>query len=430
MSSYETHYQSNNYPREFNNDAFYYKIIKAVINDIGRPLTKPETNETINFITKLDPSLLTPSYLSKTIKIVVSTLVDEFKKFNCNKPQYDNTQDLLRETIGTTSETSTAHGIYDEPKNTPKLLNTLKQTQIIEEQPPNNSTSIISSLLGLTNSNNAARILNPKSLLRKNYMLLDSRYRVLNGSNTNGISSITWNTVLQSVATSQGTVNIVGNVRDIVSIRIYPCRIPYVKSADNKYSRVSILIDQLSSQSFITHERNFHFMLESAVDDNFINLHTRDYNDGYFYFEKPITTLNKLTLSFGSPLESVIFDKDRDYCTIDYFSIHPLTKITTGSLIMPTPHNLMNGDTVYFSNFKSGILDPFLIQEKIIDENIVNNINSLNGFFIHVIDATSFSIVCDTSNIQSPITDLVFDVFYGSKRLIIPIEITYIMPEP
>ena len=97
---------------------------------------------------------------------------------------------------------------------------------------------------------------------------------------------------------------------------------------------------------------------------------------------------------------------------------------------MPTPHNLMNGDTVYFSNFKSGILDPFLIQEKIIDENIVNNINSLNGFFIHVIDATSFSIVCDTSNIQSPITDLVFDVFYGSKRLIIPIEITYIMPEP
>ena len=290
--------------------------------------------------------------------------------------------------------------------------------------------SNISSLLGITSSKEAVRILNPNSFLRKNYIMLDSRYRELNGSNSDGITSFTWNYVVQSTSMAQGSVNIVGNVRDIVALRIYPARIPYVFSADNKYSRISILITELSSQSFISHEqRNFHFMLKSIIDDNFINLSTHEYNDGYFYFEKPITTLNKLTLTFGSPLEPVVFDKDRDYCTIDYFSIQPLTKITTGTLGSPQPHNLVNGARVYFTYFKTGFISLSLSQAIEINNKIVNDINRLSGWIITVIDAFSFSIIYDTSNIQSPLVNLEFNVFYGSKRMFIPIELTYIMPE-
>ena len=430
-ASYETHYQNNNYPREFNTDEFYKKIIKNVISVIGRPLIKTEIDETINFIKKIDPSLLAPLYQAKTIKIVVDTLVDEFKSFKCNNPQYSNIQQNLRETIGKTSEQDTVYSIYDNP--TPSKNNTVPPSKNNTVSPSNTTTqpSNISNLLGITSSNDAARVLNPNSFLRKNYIMLDSRYRDLTGTNSDGITAFSWNYVLQSVSMAQGTVNIVGNVRDIVSLRIYPSRIPYVLSADNKYSRISILITELSSQSFISHEkRNFHFMLRSVIDDNFINLDTHDYNDGYFYFEKPITTLNRLTLTFGSPLEPVVFDKDRDICTIDYFSIQPLTKITTGSASSPTPHNLINGDTVYFTYFKTGYIDPVLVSAILIDETIVNNINRLSGWIITVIDDFSFSIIYDTSTIQSPISLLEFNVYYGSKRMFIPIELTYIMPEP
>ena len=430
-ASYETHYQSNNYPREFNTDEFYKKIIKNVISVIGRPLIKTEIDETINFIKKLDPSLLAPLYQAKTIKIVVDTLVDEFKSFKCNNPQYSNIQQNLRETIGKTSEQDTVYSIYDNP--TPSKNNTVSPSKNNTVSPSTTTMqpSNISNLLGITSSNNAARVLNPDSFLRKNYIMLDSRYRDLTGTNSDGITAFSWNYVLQSVSMAQGTVNIVGNVRDIVSLRIYPSRIPYVLSADNKYSRISILIAELSSQSFISHEkRNFHFMLRSVIDDNFINLDTHNFNDGYFYFEKPITTLNRLTLTFGSPLEPVVFDKDRDVCIIDYFSIQPLTKITTGSLSSPKPHNLVNGDVVYFTYFKTGYIDPVLVSEILIDETIVNNINRISGWIITVIDDFSFSIIYDTSTIQSPISLLEFNVFYGSKRMFIPIELTYIMPEP
>ena len=431
-ASYETHYQSNNYPREFNTDEFYKKIIKNVISVIGRPLIKTEIDETINFIKKLDPSLLSPLYQAKTIKIVVDTLVDEFKSFKCNTPQYSDIQQKLRDTIGTTSETDTAYSIYDKPTPTPTPTPSTIVKKLTPVPPtPTAQPSNINNLLGITSSNDAARVLNPDSFLRKNYIMLDSRYRDLTGTNSDGITAFSWNYILQSVSLVQGTVNIVGNVRDIVALRIYPSRIPYVLSADNKYSRISILITELSSQSFISHEkRNFHFMLRSVIDDNFINLDTHDYNDGYFYFEKPITTLNRLTLTFGSPLEPVVFDKDRDVCTIDYFSIQPLTKITTGSLSSPNPHNLINGDTVYFTYFKTGYIDPVLVSEILIDETIVNNINRLSGWIITVIDDFSFSIIYDTSTIQSPISLLEFNVYYGSKRMFIPIELTYIMPEP
>ena len=103
------------------------KIIKNVISVIGRPLIKTEIDETINFIKKLDPSLLAPLYQAKTIKIVVDTLVDEFKSFKCNNPQYSNIQQNLRETIGKTSEQDTVYSIYDNP--TPSKNNTVSPSK-------------------------------------------------------------------------------------------------------------------------------------------------------------------------------------------------------------------------------------------------------------------------------------------------------------
>jgi hypothetical protein len=456
------HYHSENYPREYNTDAFYQKIIDGVTNKMGRPLMSTEREQTIRFIQKMDPDLLAPRYQSQTINIMISTLTKEFKKFDCIKPEFLDTQERLRQTIGITSETGTVHSVYDnpsyqlnraepdtvadEPLDIKSLITndaitkkiTKPQTSQQPMQPQQQPIqSIIDNMLGITNADEAVRILNPASLLRKNYLMLDSRYRVLENDVDGKISSFKWNYILQSQASAQGTVNVVGNVRDIVALRVYPFRIPYIDSADNKYSRISVHIDEFS-QSFIAHEnRKFQFMLQSEIDGAFINLLTDEYNDGFFYFEQPVPEITTLTVSFGSPMEPVLFDRDRDDCQIDYFSIAPLTKITTGKPGFLNKHNLSNGDRVYFSNFNVGPVT--LPLQNIENQKIKSDINKPSGYLVTVIDEFSFSINYNSSNIQNPLPDplavphfdiFVFQVFYGSKRLFLPIELTYIMPEP
>jgi hypothetical protein len=413
----------------YNTLKFYQKIIDMVVVKIGRPLSTHEEYETKNFIKNVDPKLLTPAYETKTMGIMVTTLVGEFKKFDCTKPRYDDSQQTIRNTIGISSEAGTSHSIY-ENKNISLTKSNPEQTT-----KPTKSTTV-ENLLGLSTAVEAVRLLNPDSLLRKVYLMLDSRYRVLD--TTNSLNEFKWDYILQSGINTQGSVSVIGNVRDIVALRVYPFRIPYAESADNKYSRVSLFIKEFGAQSFVAHEnRNFHFMLESEVDGSFINLITDKYNDGFFYLSKPVTTINNLTISFGSPVQPVIFDKDRDSCQIDYFSIAPLTKITIGYPNV-NKHNLVNGDRVYFSNFNVGDISPLLPIQNQINQDVKKNINDSEGHLITVIDPYSFSIDYDSSIIQNPLPDIIlnptrtvfiFDVFYGSKRIFLPIELTYIMPE-
>jgi hypothetical protein len=255
-------------------------------------------------------------------------------------------------------------------------------------------------------------------------MILDSRYRSIIDQSVTNIKSFQWTYIQKSQSLSNGSVNVIGNVRDIIGLRIYPFRIPYSQDSDNKYSKISLLIQELGSQAFIAHEnRKFHFMLNATIDGEFINLDADVYN-GYFWFEKPITTLDTLTVSFGNPLEPILFESDRDYCSFDYFTDAPETLIIT-----ERNHNLGNGDTVYFTNFKTGVLPSNLSQLNAINTSIENSINDINGHLITIVSLNSFKILVDSSLIQSPVPNLRVNVFYGSKRTFIPIEIIYLQPE-
>ena len=430
-------YTETNYNLKYNNDIFYNKILIKVKDKLKRKLTPGEINEVVSFIKKIDPNLLKPEFIKKTEKIMINTLVSEFKEYNCSDVSYADSQQIIRDTIGVSSESNTAHGIYDNPSyylDLPAAQNTTigkpieSMSDTISKYPADIN---LTKMLGMNNSEEIVRVLNPGALLRKNYMVLDTRYRI--PSSTNNLTKFSWNYILHDETSNQGTVNVVGNVRDIVAIRVYPFRIPYILSADNKYDRITMLIEELSGQAFIAHEsRKFHFMLKSGIDSNFINLKTNKYNDGFFYFEKPITTLNTITVSFGSPLEPIVFENDSGWCAIDYFSLAPLTKITTYDSNELTSNlqinNLLNGDAVYFENFRTGYIDPLLTDQVIIDKNIKNEINRKQGFLITVVDATSFTINYDTSNIQNPVSNIRFNVYYGSKRMFIPFELTYIQP--
>lgn len=432
-SSFQNSYHDSNYKRQYNTDIFYKDIIKKVSIDIKRPLEMGEKNQVINFIKNIDPNLLTPSLKEKTVNIMVNTLVDEFSNYKCEQASDVDSQQVIRENIGVSSESGTTHGIYDNPSFTIQRLSEEKKEQEKINRIPYATSQIqdekigksdINNLLGMSTADEVVRILNPKSQYRKNHMLLDSRYRIFLEQSDENISKFRWNYIQKSQSTINGSVNVIGNVRDIIGFRIYPIRIPYVTSADNNYARISVFIEELASQAFIAHEgRKFHFMMNSTIDSSFINLEADVYN-GYFWFERPITTLETITLSFGNPLEPIVFERDRDFCSFNYFIINPFTQITTEK-----EHNLQNGDRVYFTNFNVGTVNPVLVDQIIINNKIKSEINNVGGHLVTVIDPKNFSILVNSSQIQNPIADLRVNVFYGAKRLFIPLEIIYINPE-
>lgn len=438
-------YHSSNFRRDTNTKELHDIIIKNVSNGLGRQLQTNEYTQIINFIGKIDPDLLQPRYKDNTIRLMSKTLIDEFKKYNCQNFPYDDSQQIIRESIGVSSETGTSHGIYDNP-NFYKILNNEKQLEEHNEKEMNINTetknsrekpdnTVLSELMGIKTSEEMVRVLNPGSLYKKNYFILDSRYRSNEGSNnlSKSIDKFIWDFNLNSQPSdNNSSVNVIGNMRDIVSIRIYPFRVPYSPLLDNEYKRVSLLIEEMSSQAFVAHEqRKFHFMLGSDIDSNYLNLHTNKFNDGFFYFEKPITTLEKISITFGNPLESVSFPIDRCNYKVDNTSIAPLTKITTyyTNNLDVFPHGLTNGDRVYLSGYKVGYVDPILTEQVQINNRIQNEINNVNGYIVTVIDNYNFSINLDTSLIQNPLDIFFTNVFFGSSRIFIPFEITYIMPQ-
>ncbi len=420
-------YHSANYLRKYNTDEFYNEIIAAVGKKIKRDLRQTEQVETVSFIRKLDPDVLKPRSVKKTIPIIINTLANEFSKYDAMKAANDDVQNHLRKTIGISSESGISHGIYDNPAY---IISRTKEQNNPKEAMIPNPVSEIKKLFGISTAHNAARVLNPKSQHKKAYMLLDSRYcnsyeyvnTVESGVNIRRISKFIWD-----ISLTQETIkgaNVGKPVRDVIALRIYPSRIPYVKSADNKYARISMLVGNYDSQAFIAHEyRKFHFMLKSQIDTSFINLETNKYNDGYVYFDKPLPLNETFDISFASPIEQILFDNDNDTVTFDYFGIAPLTQVTTTA-----PHNLLNGDRVYFSDFQVGEVPAILSDQKLKNDTIRDTINRTAGFLITYIDDYNFSIDYDTSNIQNPI-DRLTDVYYGSKRIFLPLEITYIMPE-
>lgn len=419
-------YHDSNYNRKYNNDSFFTEMMDSVVIKLKRPLEQGEQKQIINFIKNMDPSLLTPKYKKKSIPIMIETLVKEFSSYKCDKPTYDDSQQILRKSIGTSSESGTTHSIYDNPSFMIKSrVAEQPEQQIMEDNvvPTPVPATDISKLLGMGSADEAVRILNPKSQYKKNHILLDSRYRIVDEQSPVNIPSFKWNYIQNSQSSTEGSVNIIGNVRDIIGLRIYPFRIPYSENADNQYSRISLLIQELSAQTFIAHEnRKFHFMLNTNIDGVFIDLAADVYN-GFFWFEKPITTLDTLTISFGNPLEQITFDRDRDFCSFNYFAMDPLTQITTEK-----EHNLKSGDRVYFENFDVGIVNPSLANQKATNDEIKTIINSDSGHEIVRINSTVFTIKVDSSEIQNPITNLRVRVFFGSKRIFIPIELIYIQP--
>lgn len=392
-------YSPSNYNAQINSPIFLDQLFQTIGAKTKRELRKEERAFIINKVRTLDPLML-EKYPQN---VLVDNLADILSKKLRVSVAYGSLRDgmdvidqvdmheYIKANIGTTSEQN--------PEYAFKSLEGFGDGNQIDK------------FLGTETPMKLCRQLNPLAQYRRNYIVLDSRYRI---STLGPITNFSWD-FIPNLTLTNGSVNIYGVIRDLMEMRVYPLRIPYLPLADNEQQRISLNIAECSPQGFVAHEnRRFLFMFHSTIMGNWIDCDPFKFNDGYYRFQKPLTRLDRLTISFGNPLQALQFDADRSIYNMTYGILNTL--VTT-----PEAHNLITGSLVYFNDFTT--------TNPTVDSPIIDIINQSQGHYITFISATSFTIPVNTSALSPLPPGFNPIVYYGSKRFYIPLELTYIEPE-
>lgn len=341
----------SSYRFAYDNPNLISNVKTRVEGVIERELTSSEIKIVTNFIRNLDTNFLTKIPYSRALTGITNSLAKRFSNHGCGEEVVD-THEILKEIIGVSTETPSI-GVSGNLSRKKK-----------DDVAPTNSIVEVSKVFGQSQGYQLQKLINPNALLRTNYVILDTRYRILDNDGTKYFS---WNHV-NNTSRAQGSINTVGNIRDIVALRVFPFRTPYLPTLDTTYHKVSMLIREFQAQSFVGQEnRRFHFMFNPVISGNSIFLDPCDNNDGYYRFGQPITQMDNITIDFGSPLEDVIFDPDRARGYASNYGVNLETEFTTSS-----PHNLITGDAIYISDFSSlnNLATPV----------VTNTINRTTGF--------------------------------------------------
>jgi hypothetical protein len=354
-----------------NNPAFALNIIEMIENEIGREVTTIEENLVISAIKNMPISYFKQRTMENIITLIKDTVIDEIAIVHCDINDVD-THEMLKNTIDPNK------------KDNDNMKKEKKKDHIVEIN--------VDSIFGYDDIATLVKKVNePINSVNTIYLLLDTRHRNLEND---GTKYFKWD-YINKMAISQGTVNSLGDIRDIISMNVMPYRIPAVPSAINDYNLITMSIEEFSPQAVIAHEdRRFHFIgcIDEKVDDWLI-ICSKDYNNAEYKFNKPITTLNTITTRFGSPLTPITFNKDRLPGTITYgnptiFSFDEEHKL-----------NAVTPSTVYVSSFTT--------LNTRYDSDIMGQMTNISGILGTVLTPSSISVPVDTSDIVTALTGTV-----------------------
>lgn len=354
----------SNYNKLFNNPTFINEMLGNIRNRLNKQLNQTEKIYIINYLKNVDPRIF--KYEPKIIlKKIVDDIVERISKGECVEEQTD-IHEMLKTEIGASTEDIK---VESDTNFTTQITNSFS------------NTVDIASILGSKSFNDLKNIFAPAAAIKHAYILLDSRYRVLDND---GRSFIKWN-FINNTSVAQGSVNAVGDIQNIVSARVFPFRVPYNAQADNSYKRVTMYIQEFSAQSVIAQEnRQYHYIFPITVENRFISLEVPRDSDGIYRFRNPISRLDSITINFGSPLQQITFDSDRRNMLVDSYG-------TVTTFVSTDPHGLETGDLIYVSYFTTA--NP----NAVLDSGIISAINNVNGIIATYVDDLHISVSVDTS---------------------------------
>lgn len=393
----ERPYQPSNSDKNELSPIFMAAVADGVKLALGRRvLTYMELEYIKRMILSTPQHIVAGKPLEKVKQYFVQKISESIKRRSCEQDRED-IHEIQKQEIGDTAETGTVE--LPAPERGPgsikrrdgPLGKTDRELKMQEEQYLRDNAAPVNvlSILGKVSTTDLLKMFNPKARIVQNRLVLDSKYRILL---TDGTQNIQWNFV-PNLNLTQGSTNILGKIRDIVSIRVFPTRIPYVRSAINDLNRITMLISEMQAQSVIAQEgKKYHTVFTPHVQADFIDLDPYYHNYGIFRFEKPITELSTITVSFGAPIVPVAFTPDRLPSVVTFGN--PTILTTTPNI----PTFLNSGNQVYINGVTT--LD---------DAKYIVVLSTLNNqyFPITVIDPYTYSIPVDTSEINFLLTGTV-----------------------
>ena len=358
----------NTFKRLLSNEKIVGILLTKIRNQLGRQLTRLEGIATRNHLNSVDASLF-PKDVDSFLTVLSQQIVEKIIKNPCGREQVD-IHEMLKSEIGVSTEDVG-------PDTSGSSMNFTQQVT------GSFSNAVdVASVFGSKSFNDFKAVLNPDAVKKTAYIFLDSRYRVLDND---GRASIRWN-FTNNASTIQGSVNYLGDIQNIVSMRIAPFKLPYTVQADNEYKKITMYIQEFSAQSIVAHEnRKFHFICDLEANDRFIDVKAKRDESDLYVFKNPISRLDTITISFGSPLQPIVLDLDRrNMKTVSYDTV--ITFETTDT------HNLETGDMVYISGFSTANPDY--------DINLISKVNNVDGISVTYINDSRISIAVDCSSIK------------------------------
>jgi hypothetical protein len=203
------------------------------------------------------------------------------------------------------------------------MLNTISENS--KDGKKKKKDLVIKRFFDLQSKLHLQRKCNPSSLHKYAYVLLDT-------SNTSTeLSSETvfgWN-IVNFVTLQKGTVSIIGKLRDIIGMRLYPVTatftvpIPapgkkWISDVVNLDYNFTILIKEFQAQSYNGHDGSkFHFVMYPNMMSNgylqtgypfvyqnaYVEYTTIGKGNGWFWFKTPITLTSTMSLQVGDPFD-------------------------------------------------------------------------------------------------------------------------------
>jgi hypothetical protein len=298
-----------------------------------------------------------------------------------------------------------------------------KSADILTEE----KTPAIKSILGLDNYD-FKKVFNLESLFETIYIALDTETAIRYEQDTkkykwdyNGIPS-----------TLPGNVSSSKTIKNITCMKLHPFKyILYGVSftaGTGISSILTILIDELESQSFISHEkRNYHFIVSLKTTNSTVNIpgigiidttefdfNPEPFNKGYFHFKTPIKEIRSFSLSIANPftvVELPFLEKD---CYMLY--TNPMT------VVFYIAHGIYTGNRIAFTNFTT--LNPGVAP----NAGIIAQVNIQAGHYVTRIDDFTITIPIDPTIIAlgDRLSENKLIAYNRSFRNIFPIEFTCI----
>jgi hypothetical protein len=262
------------------------------------------------------------------------------------------------------------------------------------------------------------RTVNPDSLVRDAYIYVDSRYRE-NAEYGKSFQTIQW-TLMFDPSTLPGVVNTVAPIRDIIQIEMWDFVMPYIEAGDTANRRITVLINEFNTQSFVCHEnRQFHFVFRTSILGNRIRLDSIGRTSrAQFNYGLPLTKWDHINLTFAAPLLPITFDSDRMFLT-PTFGANPALFTTVGAI----DHNLISNDIIMF--------ETFVTSDDTANAALIAQITRPEGWACTVMTASQFTCPFSLVGVLPPAAGSIScQVFFQSKRIEIPIHIKYIQANP